>query len=241
MLINIVSEPGSGKTYSLKNLNPKETFILSADKKGLSWAGWRKDYNKANKNYVETDDVEVVKTYIKGLVEKRPDIKVIVIDTLSVLLQKMLNTDKSRNALDRWKSYGEEAYNLYEWCTGLRRKTDEEDDLFIVFLCHSESYKTVDIRGNDVLALRTSFAGAVSHKNLLSKFLNYNVYSFFDAEEEEVDKRYKFVTQSNGRTEARSVEGVLPLTMPNDLKMVINLIREKDLCLTTTATEETIA
>jgi hypothetical protein len=230
MLIQTVSEPGAGKTFSLKNLNPKETYIISADKKGLSWAGWRKDYNAKSKNYVEEDNIEVVKTYIKGIVDKRPDIKVIVIDTLSILLQKMLNTDKSRNTLDKWKNYGTEAYELYEWCTGLRRAEDT-DNLFIVFMCHSETYKTVDLRGNEILAQRTSFPGAMSHKNLLTKFLNYNLYAYFDAEEDEVDKRYKFVTQSNGRTEARSTEGVLPLEMKNDLNEVIHRIRKYDLCL----------
>jgi dephospho-CoA kinase len=39
MLIQITGEPGSGKSRSLKSLDPKETFIIDADGKGLAYAG----------------------------------------------------------------------------------------------------------------------------------------------------------------------------------------------------------
>ena len=41
-VICIAGESGSGKTTSLRNLNPAETYIIDADKKGLSWRGWKK-------------------------------------------------------------------------------------------------------------------------------------------------------------------------------------------------------
>ena len=45
-VIAIMGESGSGKTTSLRNLTPENTFIIDSDKKGLSWRGWKKDYNK---------------------------------------------------------------------------------------------------------------------------------------------------------------------------------------------------
>lgn len=50
-VICIMGESGSGKTTSMRNLDPKSTYYIDADKKGLSWKGWRKQYNKENKNY----------------------------------------------------------------------------------------------------------------------------------------------------------------------------------------------
>lgn len=44
-VICIAGESGSGKTTSLRNLNPSETYIIDADKKGLSWRGWKKHYS----------------------------------------------------------------------------------------------------------------------------------------------------------------------------------------------------
>ena len=49
--IMILGASGSGKTTSLEHLDPKLTFYIDADGKGLSWKGWRNQYNKANKKY----------------------------------------------------------------------------------------------------------------------------------------------------------------------------------------------
>ena len=43
-VIGIMGESGSGKTTSMRNLDPKTTFYIDCDKKGLSWKEWRKQY-----------------------------------------------------------------------------------------------------------------------------------------------------------------------------------------------------
>lgn len=54
--ICIVGEPGSGKTTAFRNLDPKETFIISISGKPLSFKGWKKMYTpltvKNEKNVV---------------------------------------------------------------------------------------------------------------------------------------------------------------------------------------------
>ena len=59
-VIAIMGESGSGKTTSLRNLTPESTFIIDSDKKGLSWRGWKGDYNKDTKNYLVSDDPEII-------------------------------------------------------------------------------------------------------------------------------------------------------------------------------------
>ena len=58
--IMILGASGAGKTTSLEKLDPKVTFYIDADGKGLSWKGWRKQYNKENKNYFRCDDPEQI-------------------------------------------------------------------------------------------------------------------------------------------------------------------------------------
>ena len=41
-IIGIMGESGSGKTTSMRNLDPKTTYYIDCDKKGLSWRGWEK-------------------------------------------------------------------------------------------------------------------------------------------------------------------------------------------------------
>lgn len=85
-VICIAGESGSGKTTSMEKLDPKQTYYIDADKKGLSWKGWKKQYNIENKNYYATDFPTDVEKLIKGIAEKRPEIKYIVIDTLNGIM-----------------------------------------------------------------------------------------------------------------------------------------------------------
>lgn len=39
ILVQITGAPASGKTTGMMNLDPKETFYIDCDGKGLSWKG----------------------------------------------------------------------------------------------------------------------------------------------------------------------------------------------------------
>ena len=67
-------------------IDPETTYYIDADRKGLSWKGWKKQYNKENKNYLCSDEPHVVKSYILAIAEKCPKIKTIVIDTINSIM-----------------------------------------------------------------------------------------------------------------------------------------------------------
>ena len=71
-VICIAGESGSGKTTSMRNLDPKTTLYIDCDKKGLSWKGWKQQYNTENKNYIKTDFVQQVLIALKKLETDRP-------------------------------------------------------------------------------------------------------------------------------------------------------------------------
>ena len=81
----VVAESGSGKSTSIENLDPKETFIINVANKPLPFKGWKAKYipwskdNPAGNLYSKAtaDDIIACMKYVN---EKRPDIKVIVID-----------------------------------------------------------------------------------------------------------------------------------------------------------------
>ena len=74
-VICIMGESGSGKTTSCRNLDPTTTYYIDADRKGLSWKGWRKQYNTENKNYLCVDDPKTINGYMTAISEKCPKIK----------------------------------------------------------------------------------------------------------------------------------------------------------------------
>ena len=87
-VLGIMGESGSGKTTSMRNLDPKTTFYIDCDKKGLSWKGWRSQYNAKNQNYWQTDITQLVQTMLEKINsdEKFKKVKVVVIDTLNALM-----------------------------------------------------------------------------------------------------------------------------------------------------------
>lgn len=92
-LIGIAGHSGSGKTTSIKNLNPKETFIVSITGKPLPFKGFRKNYTylkKDGENYVgnffvSKDSTEISKIF-KIISIKMPHIKQIIIDDSNYLM-----------------------------------------------------------------------------------------------------------------------------------------------------------
>jgi predicted transcriptional regulator len=85
-IIGIMGESGSGKTTSMRNLDPKTTYYFDCDKKGLSWRGWKGQYNSESKNYRCTDKQGDVLSILQGINEKCPHIKTVVIDTLNGIM-----------------------------------------------------------------------------------------------------------------------------------------------------------
>ena len=55
-LIGIVGSTGTGKSTSIKHLNPEETYIINVAKKELPFKGSEALYNADKKNYREVDD-----------------------------------------------------------------------------------------------------------------------------------------------------------------------------------------
>ena len=82
----IMGESGAGKTTSMRNLDPKTTYYIDADMKGLAWRGWRQQYNAESKNYFRCNDKDKVLAVLKGVVEKRPEVKTLVIDTMNGIM-----------------------------------------------------------------------------------------------------------------------------------------------------------
>ena len=87
-VIGVMGESGSGKTTAMRNLDPKKTFYIDSDKKGLNWKGWKKQYNVSNKNYLSSDSFSIVsKMMDKANTEENfKHIKYFVIDTLNGLM-----------------------------------------------------------------------------------------------------------------------------------------------------------
>ena len=131
--ILILGESGSGKTTSCRNLNPKETYYCDLDGKGLAWAGWKRQYNKESKNYTRVAEAGKLQELLRNISEKRPEIKVVVLDTLNAIMLNMEMLQRKNNSYNQWMDLAVNIYGLVEMIGGLR------DDLTVICIAHSQT------------------------------------------------------------------------------------------------------
>lgn len=209
-VICIAGESGSGKTTSMEKLNPEETYYIDCDKKGLSWKGWKNQYNKEKKNYYVTDFPSDVEEIIKGINEKRPEIKYIVIDTLNgIMIGDEMRRAKEKG-YDKWMDLATSVWNIVDSAYTYR------DDLTIIFICHTQTERTDD--GFSFTRIKTS-GKKLDKITLESKFTTVLLAKA-------VDGNYIFETKANKST-AKAPKGAFDKDfIPNDITLVVEALKD---------------
>lgn len=136
-VIGIIGESGAGKTTSLRNLDPKTTFYIDCDKKGLNWKGWRKQYNGEGNppNYWQTDSPSIV----KGLLEKldkqdnMQKFKTVVIDTINGVMVAEEMRNAKVQGYGKWTDLATYIYKIIDYSLTMR------DDIVPIIIAHSET------------------------------------------------------------------------------------------------------
>jgi len=209
-VICVAGESGSGKTTSMRNLDPKSTYYIDADKKGLSWKGWRSQYNEQNKNYLKCDDANVVRVYIKKLAESCPRIKVIVVDTINGLMVADEMRRSKEKGYDKWVDLATCVWDLIVECY------DYRDDLTIVFTAHTQT--ETDDAGYRFTRIQTS--GKKLNKIVLeSKFTTVLLAKC-------VDGRYLFETRANNSTAKSPMGAFEEFEIENDIVQVMKALED---------------
>jgi len=206
--ILVMGESGSGKTTSLRTLDPKTTFIIEADGKGLSWRGWKKNYSTENKNYIETDKVGSIMQILNRIDNQdMTHIKVVVIDTLNMI---MVNDEMRRmreKGFDKWQDMATSIWELISDIHKLR------DDLTVVCLAHSQTDK--DDNGYIFTKMKTS-------GRKLDKLVVESKFSTVLLSKATADG-YIFETSADHST-AKSPMECFDETIPNDMNFVIDTL-----------------
>lgn len=208
-VICVMGESGSGKTTSCRNLDPKETYFMDCDKKGLSWKGWKNQYNAAAKNYYCGDEPAKVKQILSGVAETRPDIKVIIIDTIGSLMVADEMRRSREKGYDKWLDLATCIWELIDLAYPLR------EDLTVVFFAHSQTER--DDGGYLFTRIKTS------GKKLDKICLESKFTTVLNAKC--VDGRYIFETHSNNST-AKTPLGLFEEDIiDNDIVKVIEALK----------------
>ena len=88
-LVIILGPTGSGKSTSIKNLDPKETMILALKDidKALPFKGSRKLYNAENKNYFALKDYSEIISYMDSASKNLKNVHNIIIEDATYIMR----------------------------------------------------------------------------------------------------------------------------------------------------------
>jgi hypothetical protein len=222
-LCAIVGNSGTGKSTSIRTLDPKSTFIINVARKPLPFRGAKKNYIPLTKdgdkwvgNLYNTSDVNQIANVLKMINAQRPDIQTVVIEDAQYI---MAFEAMDRSAEKGYEKFTQMASNFY---SVLKNAMNLRDDLKVFVLTHAEN--TGD-------ALNPSYKIKTIGKMIDSMITVEGLFTyvfFTDVVKGENDvPQYKLITQSDGTTTAKTPMGCFEeLRIDNDLQYICNKIDE---------------
>ena len=205
--IMIIGPSGSGKTTSLEHLDPKLTFYIDADGKGLSWKGWRNQYNKANKNYFVCDDSNSIYSLMQQINDKQKQIKYLVIDTLNGCMVADEMRRAKEKAYDKGMDLAQSVYSIVDFSNKMR------DDLTVILIGHTQT-------SDDGFTCMLTNGRKLNKICLESKMTTVLLSRINDNGE------YVFETRAKNST-AKTPRGAFEKDeIPNDIMLVIDALKD---------------
>lgn len=214
-VIGVMGESGSGKTTAMRNLDPAVTYYFDCDKKGLNWRGWKKQYNKENKNLTVSDNFFTVHKVLQGINESKDaqHIKYIVIDTINGLMvaeEMNILGMQSGDKRSAWTDLAQNGWRLINECLEMR------DDLTIIMLAHSETISD----DNGIVRTRIKTNGRKLEKLVLESKMTTVVWSVRQ------DGKYKFILSADGSTCKVPLGAFDVDECDNDIMIVLKALEE---------------
>jgi len=203
----IVGSSGSGKTRSIKNLNPDDVLIINQEQKQLPF---REAKNFKNNFFVETysNVLETLQFKVK------PEHKIVVIESLQSISDQLLKESRTLN----------KGYDIFNWhnirindLLGTIKKMTEK---IVVVLDLDDLY---DEKNPDGSSKSYRCARVNGREKRAEIERDFEIVLFTDVmKNPDGSMNYRFLTNTDGICTAKSPEGMFQRWIPNDLKVVVD-------------------
>lgn len=216
-LVGIVGATGTGKSTSIKHLNPEETYIINVAKKELPFKGSEKIYNTEKKNYKEIEDANEISRLLKTISDKAPHIKNIIIEDSNYIMGFNMVNKATETGFTKFSVMAKDMVDLFRTARQLR------DDITVFYLTHPEEI----MDGQDVVGYKIKTAGKlIDNQVLLEGLLTVCLYTCVE-ENKDGSANYQFVTNRYRKIPAKSPDGMFTeLKIPNDLQLVADTLTD---------------
>lgn len=207
----ILGESGTGKSTSIRNLPPSETFILNVIGKPLPFRGSKKNFvplssDGSEGNYYASDDPNQIMRVIKLINTKRFDIKYLIIDDFGYTITNSFMRKALQKGYDKFSEIGLNTFNILDAVQTMR------DDLFCFVMMHTE----IDAHGK----YKPKTVGKMIDQHVVIEGKFTYVYHALTN-----DGNYRFLTNNDGQHMAKTPLGLHDdLYVDNDLMQIVNQI-----------------
>lgn len=209
----ILGESGSGKSTSIRALNPDETMIINVIGKPLPFKGGQSKYKRISQdgkegNYYASDDPSMIIKLLRLVNTQRIDIKTVILDDFGYTYTNAFMRTINQKGYDKFNMLGKAAFDILEEIQALR------DDLFCFVMMHTE----IDSQGK----YKPKTIGNVIDKHIVieGKF-SYCLHALT------TEGKYHFLTNNDGQHMAKSPIGLFDeLYINNDLQLVRDKITD---------------
>ena len=214
-LIGVVGQTGTGKSTSIKHLNPAETYIINVAKKELPFKGAEKLYNAELKNYKEVDDANEIARLLKTISEKAPHIKNIVIEDCNYIMGFNIISKATEVGFTKFTLMARDMVQLFREARKLR------DDIKVFYFTHPETIED----GGEIVGYKIKTAGKmIDNQILLEGLLTMCLYTFVE-DSKDGSATYNFLTNRFRKFPAKTPDGMFSdVKIPNNLQLVVDTI-----------------
>jgi hypothetical protein len=216
-LVGIVGATGTGKSTSIKHLNPEETYIFNVAKKELPFKGSEKLYNKEKGNYKEIDDANDISRGLKAIseLEKFKHIKNIIIEDSNYIMGFSMVAKATETGFTKFSVMAKDMVDLFRTARQLR------NDITVFYLTHPEEI----MDGQDIVGYKIKTAGKlIDNQVLLEGLLTVCLYTSVE-ENKDGTVKYQLITNRFRKIPAKSPDGMFSeLKIPNDLQLVADTL-----------------
>lgn len=197
-LVYILGRSGTGKSYSMRNLDPTKFAVINVQGKLFPFK------NAGKIKYVVTDDSDSIVKNIKGLATTY---NIIVVDDFQYVMANEFMRRAMERGYDKFTEIGRHAWDIANCVRDLPVET------IVYIMCHTDT----DQEGLE----RLKTIGKMLDEKIVMEGMSTIVLKTNVS-----DGKYTFLTQNNGKDTAKSPAGMFPsYAIDNDLKYVDDKIR----------------
>lgn len=153
-LVIVLGASGTGKSTSIKTLNPEETVVLNVLGKDLPFKGSRTNYTREKLNLIQPTSWENVQTMMQSISENKPNIHNIVIDDATYIMRTEFFDRAKERGFDKYNDLADHFRRIIAKGNSLR------NDITVFMLLHVE---TVESDGS-IVGYKASTVGKLLDK-----------------------------------------------------------------------------